>query len=302
MHLRRTQTHNVWDRSIAPVLRVAPGDTVTVELENASGGQLSAASDASALATLDFARINPVSGPIYVEGAKPGDALVVTILSLDVDAWGWTANIPGFGLLADRFTEPALRTSRIANGTVELFTGMRLPSVPMIGTIGVAPAEPGAFSVIPPTRRGGNMDIRHVGAGATLYLPVAVDGALLSLGDGHAAQGDGEVCGTAIETSAVATLRISLERERHLPAPMLLTDPRSQRTGAAFATTGIGPDLLAAARDATSAMIAEIVRRTTLSEIDAYLLTSVAADLKISEVVDVPNWVVSLHLDAALLG
>jgi acetamidase/formamidase len=302
MHLRRTQTHNVWDRSIAPVLRVAPGDTVTVQLENASGGQLGATSDASALATLDFARINPVTGPIYVEGAKPGDALVVTILSLDVDAWGWTANIPGFGLLADRFTEPALRTSRIANGTVDLFTGMRLPSVPMIGTIGVAPAEPGAFSVIPPTRRGGNMDIRHVGAGATLYLPVAVDGALLSLGDGHAAQGDGEVCGTAIETSAVATLRISLERERHLPAPMLLTDPRSQRTGAAFATTGIGPDLLMAARDATSAMIAEIVRRTTLSEIDAYLLTSVAADLKISEVVDVPNWVVSLHLDAALLG
>jgi formamidase len=302
MHLTRAQTHNVWDRSIAPALRIAPGETVAVELENASGGQLSATSDASELTTLDFARINPVTGPIYVEGAKPGDALVVTIISLDVDAWGWTANIPGFGLLADRFTEPALRTSRIANGTVELFTGMRLPSVPMIGTIGVAPAEPGAFSVIPPTRRGGNMDIRHVGAGATLYLPVAVDGALLSLGDGHAAQGDGEVCGTAIETSAVATLRIALERERHLPTPMLLTDSRSQRTGAAFATTGIGPDLMAAARDATSAMIAEIVRRTTLSEIDAYLLASVAADLKISEVVDVPNWVVSLHLDAALLA
>jgi acetamidase/formamidase len=301
MHLTRAQTHNVWDRSIAPVLRVAPGDTITVELENASGGQLSATSDASALATLDFARVNPVTGPIFVDGAKPGDALVVTILSLDVDAWGWTANIPGFGLLAERFMEPALRTSRIANGNVELFTGMHLPSVPMIGTIGVAPAEPGAFSVIPPTRRGGNMDIRQVGVGATLYLPVAVDGALLSLGDGHAAQGDGEVCGTAIETSALATLRISLERERPLAAPMLLSDPRSQRTGSALATTGIGPDLLAAARDATSAMIAEIVRRTTLSEIDAYLLASVAADLKISEVVDVPNWVVSLHLDASLL-
>jgi acetamidase/formamidase len=172
----------------------------------------------------------------------------------------------------------------------------------MIGTIGVAHAQAGAFSVIPPTLYGGNMDIRHVGAGATLYLPVAVDGALLSLGDGHAAQGDGEVCGTAIETSAVATLRISLDRDRHLPAPMLVTDARSQRTGRAFATTGIGPDLMTAARDATSAMIAEIVRRTSLSEIDAYLLASVAGDLKISEIVDVPNWVVSLHLDAALLG
>jgi len=291
----------VWDHSLAPVVRIAPGDTITVEMQNASGGQLNAASTATDLATLDFARVNPVTGPIFVEGAKPGDALVVEILELDVDAWGWTANIPGFGLLADRFTDPALRMSRIANGSVELFTGMRLASVPMIGTIGVAPAEAGAFSVIPPTRNGGNMDIRHVGAGATLYLPVAVEGALLSLGDGHAAQGDGEVCGTAIETTASATLRISLDRDRHLPAPMLLTDPRSQRTGRAFATTGIGPDLLEAARDATTAMIAEIVRRTTISEIDAYLLASVACDLKISEVVDVPNWVVSLHIDAALL-
>jgi acetamidase/formamidase len=300
-HLKRTQTHGVWDHSLAPVVRIAPGDTITVEMQNASGGQLNAASTATDLATLDFARVNPVTGPIFVEGAKPGDALVVEILELDVDAWGWTANIPGFGLLADRFTDPALRMSRIANGSVELFTGMRLASVPMIGTIGVAPAEAGAFSVIPPTRNGGNMDIRHVGAGATIYLPVAVEGALLSLGDGHAAQGDGEVCGTAIETTASATLRISLDRDRHLPAPMLLTDPRSQRTGRAFATTGIGPDLLEAARDATTAMIAEIVRRTTISEIDAYLLASVACDLKISEVVDVPNWVVSLHIDAALL-
>src|ERR1700722_5831481 len=169
-HLKRTQTHGVWDRSIAPIVRVAPGETVVVELQNASGGQLAADSAVNALASLDFARINPVAGPIYVEGAKPGGALVVEILELDVDAWGWTANIPGFGLLADRFTEPALRVSRGAHGSIELFTGMRPPSVPMIGTIGVAPAEAGKFSVVPPTRYGGNMDIRHVGAGATLYL------------------------------------------------------------------------------------------------------------------------------------
>jgi len=301
-HLKRTQTHGVWDRSIPPVLHIEPGETVVVELENASGGQLDADSTASELTSLDFTRINPVTGPIYVESAKAGDALVVEILELDVDAWGWTANIPGFGLLADRFTQPALRSSRVTDGTIELFTGMRIPSVPMIGTIGVAPAEAGSFSVVPPTRNGGNMDIRHVGAGATLYLPVAVDGALLSLGDGHAAQGDGEVCGTAIETNAVATLRVSLERERYLPAPMLLTGMRSQRTGRAFATTGIGPDLFQAARDATGAMIAEIVRRTGLAEIDAYLLASVAGDLKISEIVDVPNWVVTLHLDATLVS
>jgi acetamidase/formamidase len=302
MHLARTQTHGVWDRSIPPALHVGPGETVVVELENASGGQLSERSTLEDLHALDFSRVNPVTGPIAIEGARPGDALVVEILDLEVDAWGWTANIPGFGLLADRFPDAALRTSRIANGTIELFTGARIASVPMIGTIGVAPAEEGRFSVVPPTRFGGNMDIRHVGAGATLLLPVAVDGALLSLGDGHAAQGDGEVCGTAIETRAVATLRLSLERERRLSGPQLFTDARSQRSGRAFATTGIGPDLMQAARDATSAMIGEIVRRTSLSEIDAYLLTSVAGDLKISEIVDQPNWVVSLHLDAALLG
>lgn len=302
MHIKRTQTHNVWDRSIAPIARIVPGDTLVVELENASGGQLHAQSEAGALSTLDFARINPVTGPIFVEGARPGDALVVEILELEVDGWGWTANIPGFGLLADRFAEPALRMSRIGGGQIELFTGMRIPSVPMIGTIGVAPAEAGTFSVIPPTRNGGNMDIRHAGAGATMLFPVTVEGGLLSLGDGHAAQGDGEVCGTAIETSAVATLRITLERDRALSAPILVTDARAQRTGRALATTGIGPDLLVAARDATNAMIAEIVRRTTLSEIDAYLLASVAADLKISEVVDVPNWVVSLHIDASLIA
>jgi acetamidase/formamidase len=302
VHLKRTQTHGVWDHTIAPAAHIAPGDTITVELQNASGGQLGADSTAADLATLDFSGLNPVTGPIFVEGAKPGDALVVEILDLAVDTWGWTANIPGFGLLADRFTEAAYRTSRVANGSIDLFTGMPLPSVPMIGTIGVAPAEPGAFSVIPPTRYGGNMDIRHVGAGATLYLPVGVAGGLLSLGDAHAAQGDGEVCGTAIETTASATLRVSIDRDRHLPAPMVLTSERSQRTGRAFATTGIGPDLLTAARDATSAMIAEIVRRTTLSDIDAYLFASVAGDLKISEVVDVPNWVVSLHIDASLLS
>lgn len=301
MHLKRSQSHGVWDRSIPPVIQIAPGDCIEVEMQNASGGQLHADSNTDAIATLDFARVNPVTGPIWVEGAEPGDALVVEILELSIGTWGWTANIPGFGLLADRFTAPALRMSRIASGSVELFTGTRIQSVPMIGTIGVAPDQPGSFSVIPPTRYGGNMDIRHVGAGATLYLPVAVPGALISLGDAHAAQGDGELCGTAIETDALATLRISLERARYLPAPMLLTDARSQRVGRAFATTGIGPDLMQAASDAALAMVEEITRRTGLSDIDAYLLASVAADFKISELVDQPNWVVSLHLDADLL-
>ncbi len=301
LHLPRTQVHGHWDNSLHPALVIAPGATVVVEMQNASGGQIARDSQAAALTSLDMARINPVTGPIFVEGAKPGDMLVVEILDLGVDSWGWTANIPGFGLLADRFPEPHLRFSEIRAGHIELFTGKRLPCVPMIGTIGVAMPEPGAHSVIPPSRFGGNMDIRHVGAGAILRLPVGVEGALLSLGDGHAAQGDGEVCGTAIETTAQATIRVGLDRERHLRYPMLVTDPRSQRTGSAIATTGIGPDLFAAARVATEQMIEEIVHRTGLSELDAYLLASVAGDLKISELVDVPNWVVTLHVDASLI-
>ncbi len=120
--LTRDRTHCVWDNAIAPALRVVPGQVVVVELQNASGGQLGLDSAAETLGSLDFARLNPVTGPIYVEGARPGDALIVEILDLDVDAWGWTANIPGFGLLAERFVEPALRFSRIADGTIELFT------------------------------------------------------------------------------------------------------------------------------------------------------------------------------------
>ncbi len=302
MHLSRRTTHNVWDRTIAPVVHVESGATLTVELANASGGQLSRDSVGADIRALDFAQVNPVTGPIFVAGARPGDALAVEILDLSVDAWGWTANIPGFGLLADRFPEPHLRISSIGSAGVAFMPGLEIPLIPMIGTIGVAPPEPGPHSIIPPTRWGGNMDVRHISAGARLLLPVGVAGALLSLGDPHAAQGDGEVCGTAIETSATATIRVTVERGAAPAFPRIETAARAQRGGAAIATTGIGPDLFAAARGAVQEMIGEIVRRSALAEIDAYLLASVAADLKISEIVDQPNWVVSMHLDAGFFN
>jgi acetamidase/formamidase len=225
----------------------------------------------------------------------------VDILGVEVADWGWTANIPGFGLLADRFPDPHLSISPIANGHATLPPGIRLPVVPMIGAIGVAPPEPGEHSVVPPRRWGGNMDVRHVGPGARLVLPVGVAGALLSLGDTHAVMGDGEVCGTGVETASRVTLRLGLAKGAAPAFPLIETDPRAARTGRALATTGIGPDLMAASRDAVSLLIEEIHRRTGLPEADAYLLASVAADLKISEVVDVPNWVVSAHLELALL-
>lgn len=300
--IHRDHVHHTWDHAIAPVARLSPGDEITLELRDASGGQLTAASGVGDLAGLDFDRLNPVTGPVHVEGAEPGDALVVDILDLETSDWGWTAAIPGFGLLADEFPDPHLRISKITDGTAELLPGIGLPVVPMIGTIGVAPPEPGAHSVIPPRRWGGNMDIRHLGAGARLILPVGVPGALLSVGDAHAAMGDGEVCGTGVETAAITRLRIGLEKGVAPRTPVLETHPDSARPGAALATTGIGPDLRDAAKDAVRSLLDVLTARTGLAREDAYLLASTAADLKISELVDAPNWVVTAHLERALIS
>ncbi|WP_329253431.1 acetamidase/formamidase family protein [Actinoallomurus sp. NBC_01490] len=302
MHIKRTETHTAWDRALAPIATVAPGDEITVETADASGGQLTAGSTAADVPGLDFTRVNPVTGPFAVEGARPGDALVVDILDVEVGSWGWTACIPGFGLLAEDFPDPHLRVSTIAAGRAELLPGVSVPVVPMIGTIGVAPTEPGPHPMVPPSRWGGNLDVRHIGPGARLVLPVGVEGALLSLGDAHAAMGDGEVSGTGVETDATVRLRIGLRRDAAPGTPVIETHPRTHRTGAALATTGVGPDLMAAAVEATRALVAEIADRAGLDPADAYLLASVAADLKISEVVDAPNWVVSAHLELAHLG
>lgn len=284
------------------MVRVNPGSTLTVEIANASGSQLDRHSRTADVAALDFSRVNPVTGPIWIEGAEPGDAVIVEILAIDLDDWGWTANIPGFGLLADEFPEPHLRISKVTRQYAELLPGIRVPVQPFIGTIGLAPSEPGNHPLIPPGAQGGNMDMRHVTSGARLWLPVAVTGALLSLGDSHAAQGDGEVCGTAVETSSVVTLRVHLKKAAGLATPRLESHAFSRRTGASWVTTGIGPDLWEAARQATREMIAWIQELTGLSRQDAYLVASIAGDLAVSELVDAPNWVMSMHVPKDILG
>jgi len=302
MHVTSAKTHNVWDRGISPIARVDPGETFTVELLDTSGGQFTPGSDASAVDGLDLDKVNPLTGPLWVEGASPGDAVVVELLDISVGSWGYSANIPPFGLLADRFTEPHLRIIEIGPSVAELVPGLGVPVLPMIGMVGVAPAEPGSHPTIPPTRHGGNMDVRHVTAGARVWLPVAVPGALVSLGDTHAAQGDGEICGTGIETSSTVVVRITVEHDVGLPTPLIETDPRSARSGRSIATTGIGPCLYEAARQAANILVDEIVRRTGIAAIDAYLLASIAADMKIAEIVDTPNFLVSFHLEKEILG
>ena len=296
-HVRRDQFHLAWDSSIEPVLRVRSGDEIEFDALDASCGQITTSSTAADLATLDFARVDQVCGPVYLEGAEPGDTLQVELLDFSPGDWGWTANIPGFGLLADVFPDAALRITRLTDGTAEFLPGIRIPLAPFCGELGVAPAgEP--RSTIPPTELGGNMDTRHLTAGSTLWLPVAVPGALFSLGDGHAAQGDGEVCGTAIETSMRARVRLTLRKDVRVTAPEFRTDGpigRSTNTAGWYAADGVGPDLMTAARDATLRMIDRLGVEHGLTAVDAYLLLSVAGDLRISEIVDQPNWIVTVY-------
>ena len=296
-HVRRDQFHLAWDRSVEPVLRVRSGDEVEFDALDASCGQITAASTVADLATLDFSRIDQVCGPVYLEAAEPGDTLQVELLDFSPGDWGWTANIPGFGLLADEFPDAALRITRLTDGAAEFLPGIRIPLAPFCGELGVAPAgEP--RSTIPPTELGGNMDTRHLTAGSTLWLPVAVQGALFSLGDGHAAQGDGEVCGTAIETSMRARVRLTLRKDVRVTAPEFRTGGpigRSTNTAGWYAADGVGPDLMMAARDATRRMIDRLGVEHGLAAVDAYLLLSVAGDLRISEIVDQPNWIVTVY-------
>ena len=305
------QHHFGWDNSLEPAERVAPGSTILFHCQDSSAGQLGPSSTVADVAALDFGKINPVSGPIWVEGAEPGDALKVTIEGFtpretDGTAWGWTANIPGFGLLADQFTEPALNIWKYdGSKPVEALWGSegRVPLKPFAGTIGNALGEPGHHSVVPPRRVGGNLDIRDLSAGTVLYLPVEVAGALFSVGDTHAAQGDGEVCGTAIESPMDATLTLDLVKGANLRFPRFTTaGPVTRHLDAEGyeVTTGIGPDLMAGARDAVAGMVDHLCATRGMAAVDAYMLVSTCGDLRISEIVDAPNWVVSFYFPRAV--
>lgn len=299
--IHSAQRHFGWNRDFEPVVIAKSGETIHFECSDSSAGQLGADATLETLAALDFGRINPVSGPVYMEGAKPGDTLKVTLRKFIPCGSGWTANIPGFGLLADQFTEPALHNWKYdaVAMTPALFSSTaRVPLKPFAGTLGVAPAEPGLHSVVPPRRVGGNLDIRDLTAGVSLYLPIEVDGALFSIGDTHAAQGDGEVCGTAIESQMNVEATLELIKGGNLKSPRFTTtEPVSRHLdGAGYeVTTGIGPDLMTGARESVMRMIDLISAEHGVSAVEAYMLCSVCGDLRISEIVDMPNWVVSFY-------
>lgn len=304
--IHRHRHHCCWDRGIVPVLTVAPGTTVSLEILDASGGQIGPDSTAAVFAGYDPDRVNPVTGPVAVDGAEPGDALAVRLEDYRPSGWGWTANIPGFGLLAEDFPEPALHhwSYRAEGGGPLLFGACAaVPLAPFAGTIGVAPAEPGPHPIIPPRPTGGNIDLRDLVAGSTLYLPVAVPGALVSIGDTHAAQGDGEVCGTAVESPMEITLTLDLVKGAAPVMPRIEAPaPAAPAGGRVDVTTGIGPDLQAAAKTAVARMIDLLGARHGLAAVEAYMLCSVAGDLRIGQIVNAPNWTVAFRMPDAIFA
>jgi formamidase len=341
--------HNRWHEAIAPILTVAPGDRVVLETRDALDGQITAASTAEDVGRTDLMPVHPLTGPVAVEGAEPGDLLEVRIEEIRPEPFGFTTQIPGFGFLRDVFTEPHLVRWQIAEGwaTSDDLPGVRVPGAPFMGVIGVAPsaelratltareaevAARGGFALPPdptgavptdpaiagsalrtitPHEVGGNLDIKQLSGGTTLLIPVYMPGALFSVGDAHFAQGDGEVCGTAVEMAGTFVGELHLRkgeaarrgiRSVQYSREEYVVDPRFQAPRRFYATTGLSvrsdgtqesEDATLAARNAYLAMIDYLVEERGYTRQQAYAICSVAVDLKISELVDVPNVVVS---------
>ena len=343
--------HNRWHPDIPPAVRCEPGDEVVLETRDALDGQITLDDTFDDVANANLDVVHPLTGPVHVEGAEPGDLLEVHILEGAPESRGFTVQVPGFGFLRDDFPDPFKVRWEMAEGwaTSDDLPGVRIPGAPFMGTIGLSPGhdllartvgreqaliDRGGFALpplrdgavpddprlaaealrtIPPREQGGNVDIKQLGAGTTLLLPVDTPGALFSAGDAHFAQGDGEICGTAIEMGA--TLRVRFELRKGEAAEKGIRDVRFTRTDyylppeyAAprrfFATTGLSvtkdgenhsEDTTLAARNAMLNMIDHLGERGWTRQ-QAYAICSVAVDLKISQLVDVPNMLVTAFL------
>lgn len=291
--------HHVWDRELAPAIRVEPGDVVHFDLLMAGEGQVPREGSYADCA-FDFDTLYNLAGPIDVVGCEPGDTVVVEILSLETGDWGWCVQIPGLGLLPEDFPDGYYHTFDLTQGaTTTLVPGVEIPIVPFCGTMGTCPDRPGTFAPFPPHEGGGNVDTRHLTAGTTLYLPAHLPGGRFSFGDPHAAQGDGESCVAAIECPMKASLRFSLER-RSSPGPWFVKPPGSltpeSDVGGWYGTMGVADDLMTGAKTACRAMIEILGREHGLEPQIAYMLCSLVGDLKIFEVVDAGMWNVGMTM------
>ena len=296
-------THSVWDRSLPPRLRIEPGDSVSFECVDASGGQVQTGMTTAELLTIDRTRIHALTGPVWVEGAEPGDVLQIDVLSTRHAGWGWSSVIEGLGFLKDRFREPYLFHWQLDGESTASLAPAVIPLRPFLGVMGVARAENGAFRTRPPGPFGGNLDVRELCAGSKLYLPVFCPDALFSCGDGHAAQGDGEVCINGIECPLDATLRFRLHKQQPLTGPIVEASEVAAADSSAdsWVVVETGTDLADAARAATSRMVDLLASRWGFTEIHAYILCSVALKLRLSQVVNEPVYTVSAALSKQIL-
>jgi len=302
--LDASDIHRVWDRDLSPRLTIDSGDSVTFETRDASNEFYKVDSTSADIANQGPFAGHPLTGPVYMKDAMPGDVLAVEVLSVESShGFGWTAIKPGRGLFpAEEFGNPFLQIWDVSDQHVARMTqrdDIAVPIAPFPGIMGTALSESGEHSTMPPRENGGNMDIKHLCSGSTLYLPVWVEGGLFSVGDAHAAQGDGEVCVTAVEMSAKIELRISLQTQKNMAEPQFHTHgplcPGFQNSSY-YVTTACGPDLFSNAQQATRYMIDHLVQERGLTREEAYVLCSVCVDLKINEIVDAPNWIVSASL------
>ena len=301
--LSAAQTHSVWDRSLQPRLRIDPGDVVHVECADASGGQVKPGMSTTEYVRIDRTRIHALTGPIWIEGAETDDVLQVDVLTTMHAGWGWTSVVEGLGFLKERFREPSLFHWLLEGESTSSLAPAVVPVRPFLGVMGVARADDGAFRTRPPGPFGGNLDVRELCAGSTLYLPVYNQGALFSCGDGHAAQGDGEVCINGIECPLDVTLGFNLHKRQPLAGPLIEASETvaPDSIADAWVVVETGTDLAAAARAATSRMVDLLTSRWGFSEIHAYLLCSVALKLRLSQVVNEPVHTVSAALSKQIL-
>jgi formamidase len=349
--------HNRWHPDIAPLLEADDGEEVTLETRDACDGYLGPRSTAADLATLPLGAIHPLTGPVAVKGARPGDLLEVEFLDIVPERWAFSAIVPGLGFLRDVMTTPFLVHWSLADGwaTSTDLPGVRIPAAPFMGVSGVAPsgaqvdvwtrreaelATRGGFALppdpagavpssakaathglrtLPPRENGGNFDVKQLTRGARLFLPVAVEGALFSTGDAHFAQGDGEVCVTAVEMAATCAVRFRVHRgeaaRRGIRWPEFersdyFVEPRWAAPRRFIGTMGMpvdaqgvnhGESLNLACRNAVLGMMGRLQERGFSRE-QAYVICSVAMDLRISNVVDLPNVVVSALLSEELFS
>jgi len=296
-------THSVWDRSLPPRLHVESGDDVQIACVDSSGSQVYPGMATDDYLRIDRTRIHALTGPIWIHSAEPGDVLEVDVLATRHYGWGWSSVVEGLGFLKDRFRDPFLFHWRLdGEASNSLFPAV-VPLRPFLGVMGVARGEDGSFRTRPPGPFGGNLDVRELCAGSKLYLPVYNPGALFSCGDGHAAQGDGEVCINGIECPLDATLRFRLHKHQALTGPIVEASDSVAADSAAdsWVVVETGTELADAARAATNRMIDLLVSRWGFSDVHAYILCSVAMRLRLSQVVNEPVHTVSGSLSKQIL-